>query len=141
MQFSLLLLAMAAVSGPALAADLAVTIDNVASSTGSVRVALYQGAERFLKQPAQRESVVAAPGKVTITFRDLPPGRYAATAFHDLNDNKKLETDQFGRPQEPTGFSRDAKATNGPPVFDDAAFSVEGKTTEITLRLRPGVQP
>jgi len=141
MRLSLPFLAVAVLSSPTLAADLAVTIDNVASSTGSVRVALYQGAEQFLKQPAQRESVAAAPGKVTITFRDLPPGRYAATAFHDVNDNKRLETDQFGRPQEPTGFSRDAKATNGPPVFDDAAFNVEGKAAEITLRLRPGVQP
>lgn len=135
------LIAATAFSGTAFAADLTVTVDNVASASGNVRLALYQGAENFLVTPAQRESLPAAPGKVVFTFRDLPPGRYAATGFHDVNDNKKLETDQFGRPLEPTGFSRDAKPNGGPPSFDDAAFTVDGKATQITFRLRPGAQP
>ncbi|HRE16357.1 MAG TPA: DUF2141 domain-containing protein [Rhodocyclaceae bacterium] len=135
------LIAAAAFSGAAFAADLTVTVENVASATGNVRLALYQGAENFLVTPAQRESLPAAPGKVPFIFRDLPPGRYAATAFHDVNDNKKLETDQFGRPLEPTGFSRDAKATSAPPRFDDAVFEVDAKGTQISFRLRPGAQP
>jgi len=141
MRSSVLFLAAAAFSAPALAADLTVTVENVSSASGHVRLALYQGAENFLVQPAQRESVPAAQGKVVFTLRDLPPGRYAATVFHDVNDNKKLETDQFGRPLEPTGFSRDAKANGGPPRFDDAVFEVDAKGAQISFRLRPGAQP
>ncbi|RIX42058.1 MAG: DUF2141 domain-containing protein [Rhodocyclales bacterium GT-UBC] len=134
-------LAAAALSGNALATDLTVTIDNVANAEGHLRLALYQGPERFLVQPLQRESLPATPGRMVFAFRDLPPGRYAATGFHDLNDNKKIDTDQFGRPLEPTAFSRNAKGNGGPPSFEDAAFEVGSQAAQITLHLRPGMQP
>lgn len=137
MRLSVLFLAVA-FSAPALAADLTVTVENVTSASGHVRIALYQGAETFLIKPILRESAPAALGKVVITLRDLPPGRYAVAAYHDVNDNKKLETDQFGRPLEPSGCSRDAKPKGAPPRYEDAVFDLDAKGAQISFRLLPG---
>ena len=126
-----------ALAASAAAADLVVTIENVASAGGNVRVGLFGSAKAFPGKPDRREAVAAAPGAVMVVFRDLQPGNYAVSAFHDLNANDKLDTGFLGRPAEPLGFSRDARVSMGPPAFDDAAFAVDGARAKIAVRLRP----
>lgn len=126
-----------ALAASAAAADLAVTIENVGGAGGNVRVGLFANGQTFPGNPDRGETVPAAPGGVTVVFRDLQPGNYAVSAFHDLNANNKLDTGLFGRPAEPLGFSRDARARMGPPSFDDAAFAVDGAAAKIAVRLRP----
>ena len=121
----------------AAAADLAVTIENVDSASGNVRIGLFASAKAFPGKPDRGETVAAVPGAVTVVFRDLPPGTYAVSAYHDLNDNNKLDTGFLGRPTEPLGFSRDARVRMGPPAFDDAVFAVDSAAARIAVRLRP----
>lgn len=53
----------------------------------------------------------------------LPPGRYAAAAFQDLDGDGRLTTNFLGIPKEPYGFSgTDNKF--GMPTFAEAGFSV-----------------
>ena len=124
-------------AAPASAVDLTVAIENVGSASGAVRAALFVNPADFPGKPSQAQSVPAAPGRMAVTFRSLPPGRYAVSAYHDINDNKKLDTGLFGRPTEPVGFSRDARGRMGPPAFDDAAFAVDGAAAKLAVRLRP----
>ena len=42
----------------------------------------------------------ARVGVIHLVARDLPPGRYAVNAFHDENDNGKLDTNLVGIPSE-----------------------------------------
>ena len=121
----------------AAAADLAVTIEKVASAGGNVRVGLFGSAKAFPGKPDRREAVAAVPGAVTVVFRDMQPGNYAVSAFHDVNDNNKLDTGFLGRPPEPLGFSRDARVGMGPPAFADAAFAVDSAAAKLAVRLRP----
>jgi len=57
------------------------------------------------------------------------------SAFHDQNDNGKLDTDPTGQPTEVYGFSNDARGTAGPPQFADAAFELGDQAKTISIKL------
>ena len=46
----------------------------------------------------------ARKGGVTCQFNDLPVGRYAVSVSHDLNGNRKTDTNFIGLPREIGGF-------------------------------------
>jgi uncharacterized protein (DUF2141 family) len=119
------------------AADLSVTVTGARSAQGPVLVALYDGAETFLKPgkyAAVQLAAVHAQG-TTVVFRDLPAGRYALTAFHDENANGKLDFNLTGSPVEALGFSNDAFGTAAAPTFDKAVIELKADAT-VTIQLR-----
>ncbi len=80
--------------------------------------------------------VPARAGEVRATVSGVPPGRYAAEAFHDENDNDTLDLNFLGMPLEGMGFSNDARMWFGPPRFDAASFEVPAGGTAIRFRLK-----
>ena len=127
---------------PALADKLIVTIDNI-KDAGEIHVAIYDNAAAF--EADRGEKGGAAPGITqgtieyvepgTVTYRyEVASGTYAIGIFHDANLNNRLDNYFFGVPREQYGFSNNARGFMGPPSFDDAAFTVEGKT-EISITL------
>lgn len=126
-----------AAASPGAAAALEVTVTGLRSDSGLVRLALYDDAESFPDKGAGRKlAVPAEEGAVTAVFDDLPPGRYALALFHDENGDDEFEKGLFGVPREGFGFSKDAPVIFGAPDFEDAAVTVDGETTAITVRMR-----
>lgn len=121
------------------AADITVVVQNVQDNGGQVMVALYNSTDSFPDKMTQGQMVAAkqraADGSVRVTFSGLPNGDYAVSAFHDRDNNGKLNTNVMGMPTEPYGFSRNAAGNFGPPSFQDAAFNVQ-KNTEIVVQLK-----
>ena len=110
---------------PALAdsTTLIVEIAELRNSTGMLRFSLYNDAETFRKEERayRRLALPASAGKTTLIVENLPPGRYAAMAYHDENDNGKLDL-RFGMfPTEGYALSNNPKVV-GPPRFSDSAF-------------------
>ncbi|HCW08414.1 MAG TPA: hypothetical protein DGG95_13740 [Cytophagales bacterium] len=71
-----------------------------------------------------------------VTFEQVPIGQYAIAVFQDKDQNKKLNTNFFGYPIEPMGFSNDAKLKFGPPSFDDAKIIVaQDQTLNLVIHL------
>ena len=68
------------------------------------------------------------------TFRNVPYGDYARVAFHDENDDGKFNMTWLGMPKEGFGFS-DNPGTLRKPVFNDAKFSVDEQTVQISIKL------
>lgn len=128
----------AAKTGPAAAADLVVRIDKLRSADGVVRLALYDGDERFLQSGGARAGAdpKAAADGVEVVFPQLPPGRYAVATYHDENGNGAFDTGLLGLPLEGFGFSNDAPVLLGPPSFADAAVSVPAEGATIVVRMR-----
>jgi uncharacterized protein (DUF2141 family) len=120
----------------AAATDLTVLVENVKSGEGTVRAGLFNKVGAFPKTPLIRQSAEAKTDAVSIVFKDLEPGSYAISAFHDVNDNQKLDTNFVGMPIEPYGFSRDAHGLFGPPAFDDARLAVDGKDKLVSIHLK-----
>jgi uncharacterized protein (DUF2141 family) len=118
------------------AADLTLEVQGARSAQGQVAAALFSDAGTWMKTEQAVQSKMAPAGdKVVLVFRDLAPGRYAVSVFHDENGNGKLDTNLIGMPQEPYGFSRNAQGRMGPPKFDDAALDVQADTQDaIVLR-------
>ena len=61
-------------------------------------------------------------GKMIIIIQKL--SSKGISAFHDENDNKKMDTNVFGNPKEPAGCSNGEKEFMGPPKYKDAKFSI-----------------
>jgi uncharacterized protein (DUF2141 family) len=121
----------------ACAGDLKVTISGLSSSEGKLMVAVFNVAANFPQgKPLQGQMVAATKGDMSVVFKDLAPGRYAVSAFHDVNGNGRLDANMMGMPTEPYGFSRDAKGSFGPPKFDDAAFTQSAESQQIVLRVQ-----
>ena len=122
--------------------ELIVHVDNI-KKAGEIHIAIYDSAEAFEADRGEKGGAapgitqgtieMVEPGSVTYRY-ELPPGTYAIGIFHDANLNNRLDNYFFGVPREQYGFSNNARGLIGPPSFEDAAFSVEGKT-EISISL------
>ena len=121
---------------PAARADtLVVTVRDIRSSEGDIRIALYNSADNFLVdgRTAAMQSLSARQGAVTFVFANLRPGSYAAAAFHDENRSGDFDTNFIGLPREGYGFSNGARALLRPPDFEDASVKLVRISTETDL--------
>jgi uncharacterized protein (DUF2141 family) len=116
------------------AATVFVTVKNVASTNGMVVGALCDK-ENFLKNCALKATEKITSDAVVLTFKDVPPGKYAVNAYHDENNSKTLDRSILGIPQEGYAFSRNARGHRGPPSFEDAAFDVKEGKNELSVTL------
>lgn len=109
------------------------------SSQGAVAFALFDSEQSYTErsQPLRRAFVPVRDGNCEWVVEGLPPGDYAAMAYHDQNGNGQLDKRKaFGIPKEPYGFSNNVDAMFGPPTYDKARFSVTDRETLIEIRLR-----
>ena len=122
--------------GSAQALDLTVEVVNPKAQQGAILAALYAGNDGWLQtsKAAAAQRVPVAETTVLV-FRNLRPGLHAISLFHDENGNGVMDTNVIGLPFERYGFSRDARASMGPPGFADAAIDLQADTTiRITLK-------
>ncbi|HEV3491194.1 MAG TPA: DUF2141 domain-containing protein [Reyranella sp.] len=119
------------------AADLTIKLSGAHNAEGAVSAAIFASKEAFPKEGQQVAAFrqKAATGTVSVTFHDLPPGRYAVTALHDENNNGKLDRDATGIPSEGYGVSNDARELLSPPYWDKASFELgsEAKTVDVKI--------
>ena len=102
---------------------------------GSVRVDVCTR-ETFLRSDCPYSaSAPAQVGETTVTVPDVPPGVYAVQAYHDINDNGRLDQGIFGRPEEGLAFSNDAPLGLHGPSFDRAAVTHGDDPQTLRLRL------
>ncbi len=133
MRVLFLLLSLAAAAH---AATVSVTIIGVRNAHGHVRVAICPRDTFLQPHCAWFAESPAHAGSVLVAVLNVPPGTYAAQAFHDEDDNGRLERSFFGLPEEGMGFSNNAPMHFGPPRFDAASFSVGSSSTAITFALK-----
>jgi len=140
MRFSVLtsLSAIAAfgIAPPALADQVHVALEGMEENEGSIVVCLWDRDAKFPNcekgEPLRR--IVLPASARSATFEGVAAGTYAVSAFHDANDNGKLDTNFLGIPREAVGLSNNPRIM-GPPRFDPARFKVDGRT-DITIRFQ-----
>ncbi|MFH7320519.1 DUF2141 domain-containing protein [Desulfurivibrio sp. D14AmB] len=136
MRFLLACATILLLAAQAQASELTVKVTKVESAEGGVYVALYGLEDGFPSRPCRWcQRVPAQPGTVAVLFPHLPPGRYAVSVYHDVNGNGRLDTNRFGVPTEPYGFSLDARGSFGPPSFEDASFTVADQPLALEINL------
>lgn len=115
---------------------LTINVSNVRAAKGRIHVDICTQ-DKFLKDDCQWAGEAPARlGTTQVVIRDLPPGQYAAQAFHDENSNTKVDRALFGIPKEGVGFSNDARISFGPPSWKSAVFGHNGQNATIGFKLR-----
>lgn len=105
------------------------------NQAGVVRCGLFKQSG-WLKDPL-RASVVKLHGKQALCiFRSVPAGSYGISAFHDENNDGKLNTNLFGYPTEEYCASRDARNLLSAPSFEDARFRYRGGTVRLRALMK-----
>ncbi len=117
-------------------ATVQITVTNIATATGQIRLAICPRTTFLHAHCPYQAQTQAQKGAVTLTVQNIPPGTYAAQAFHDVNGNNRLDRTLLGLPAEPMGFSNNAPLHFGPPSFAAAAFTVTAPLTRLTFALR-----
>jgi uncharacterized protein (DUF2141 family) len=122
-------------------ATLVVHVQDVSPKGGMLRLGLYDEA-RYPDDdatPVATADVKAELGENTITLHNVPVGTYAIETFQDVNSNGKMDTSWIGIPQEPFGFSHDAKPVLSKPGFAKVKFDVAAGVNTQTLHLQNSV--
>ena len=91
---------------------------------GRILIALYESEESYMKESYKSADVLVKNNKAKFIFHSIKGGVYAFSFFHDLNNNKKLDTNFLGIPKEPYGFSNNKKGSFGPPKFSEASLEI-----------------
>ncbi len=137
-----LLLASAGLAGtPVLAEaeDAAITLEVIVHGTGGggvVNWALYADEGQHDSGKQMRGGRQDADGaSTTVSLGAIEPGRYSVAIFLDEDGDGEFDTNFFGIPKEPFGFSNDAMGAMGKPSFEKASFVVgtDGARIEMTL--------
>jgi uncharacterized protein (DUF2141 family) len=111
---------------------LIVRFENLKSNDGKVMVALFDGKENFSKQEAtQTVTLSIANYSAVWNLESLPEGKYIIIAYHDENENQKIDLGIMGIPVEGYAFSNNRVAEMGPPNPDDMLFEVKGNQETI----------
>ncbi len=124
------------VAGPPKGVMITADVSGIRNNKGMILAALFCKEDGFPdgNEGCRRTGTKIKNKRAKIVFNNVPKGVYAVSLIHDENNNRKLETNWIGIPDEGVGISRNAKGTMGPPDYDDAKFTVRDKS--IVLRIR-----
>ena len=110
---------------PADTASLTVTLTNIENTTGTIRLGVFAGEEDYENGGGVTGANVSVDASTeTVTIAGLTPGTYAIKLYHDVDDDGEMDTNPFGMPTEPFGFSNDARGRFGPAKWADAKFDL-----------------
>ena len=115
-----------------------VHITNIEKKKGTLYVGWYDNKKAFMK-PQQTVFVklidVDNQDEVKAVFDKIPAGKYAISVFLDENNNKDLDLNLVGIPQEKYGFSNGTPAMR-PATFNEAQIEVNGEKQTIPIKLK-----
>jgi len=139
-QLGAVLIALLIFAVHAQAAEVTVRVSGLVPQKGEVGCALFvnSAATAFPmdNSVARQLWLPVDTASVTCRFNEVPDGTYAISVAHDLNGNKKVDTNLLGIPTEAWGVSNNVRPTMRSPRFDEAAFKVEaGKDVLFDVRV------
>lgn len=126
---------LAAVSGHA--ATLHVTVEGIRNDSQPVRVLLFNSPGSFPdeKQSFKVQATRATQGTAVVEFTDLAPGAYAIMAYHDENEDNRLNRVLGMWPSEGYGLSLNPLVM-GPPTFQEVSFELPDRGLSVTIPLQ-----
>lgn len=114
--------------------NLVVTVSGLKNNTGLLTVELYNSEGKFLKKAFKTVSSTIKSNTATVTFIGIPKAEYTVMAYHDENNNKKLDKNFIGMPKEAVACSNNAKGFMGPPKYEDAKFTIS-TDSKISIKM------
>ncbi len=118
-------------------AVLTVNVDGVNAQGGNIGVMIFRSAKGWPEDNAAAYKAVVVPAHSgTVVVRvTLPEGEYAIAVGHDVNVNRKVDRNWFGKPTEQWGMSNNPRAHMRAPDFAKAEFELNANE-EIHIRMQ-----
>ncbi|MBC6995852.1 DUF2141 domain-containing protein [Neolewinella lacunae] len=114
------------------------TLTTEQGASGQIRLAVYDSATGFSQQKPIQSAVYSVADKSMALSLELPaPGHYVLAAFHDVNGNGELDTNLFGAPTEPYGFTQVPPSKWRAPQFAEVASWFAAGPVELAINLKP----
>lgn len=119
------------------AATLHVTVEDIRNDSQPVRVLLFNTPDSFPdeEQYFKVKATRAMEGTAVVEFTDLDPGTYGIMAYHDENEDNRLNRVLAMWPSEGYGLSRNPLVM-GPPTFQEVAFDLPARGLSLTISLQ-----
>lgn len=117
--------------------NLRVIVKGFRSDEGKANIIMYKDAYTFPDKPDRSFHNIwttIKKGYVDATFENVPYGEYAFAAYHDENDNHRLDLSIIGIPKEGVAISNDAKGFIMP-RFKDAKVLLNGPNKTIVMTI------
>ena len=134
------LLAASFLALPAAAQAGDVRIDLSGVRAGGTLYVQLQTREQFMTDARSYGEIVRAPaaGPLSLTLKNVAPGDYALTIWHDDNGNSRFDVDPAsGRPAD--GYAApNAEALRAAPQFDQVKMAVAADPVKVALPLYYG---
>ena len=118
--------------------SLTVKVTELRNSKGLVQFALYNTPDVFpdehYEKYYRKEAAKIVNGSSTVTFKNLPPGKYAVNILHDEDADGKIKKG-LALPKEGIGFSNYTSiGMFNRPKFAEASFDLkEDKSIQVTI--------
>jgi uncharacterized protein (DUF2141 family) len=116
-----------------------VTVTGFTNERGKALVALFLSARGWPGDQGlafARAVVEIREGRAVAAFEGVPAGPFALSVFHDVDEDRVLDTGVFGIPSEDYGFSRGARNRFGPPGFEAARLDLAaGETMPVAVQV------
>ena len=116
-----------------------VRVTGFRSERGQVYVALWRSEKSFPGTPPKGSPTATlkiVKGVAETTFRNVAPGVFAISVFHDEDGDTELKKNFIGIPKEGIGISRDARGRFGPPAWEDAKLMLEpGELKQVKITM------
>jgi uncharacterized protein (DUF2141 family) len=122
-------------SAPAFAGDVVINLEGVETAKGDLYVGL-QTKDQFLKDAGTNGAIIKAPksGPQTVVLKDVAPGDYSVSVWHDIDGDMKFSRADNGMPLD--GWSMiGAQDLRGAPTWESAKFSVTDGTETLSLKM------
>lgn len=116
--------------------ELSLTITNIESVEGSIKIGVFNTSDNYLKEGAafKNYSIDVTENTETIIIKDLPKGEYAISMYHDKNSDDKCNKNFIGIPKEAFGFSNNIIPKFSAPSYEDCKF-VLNKNKSMAIKL------
>jgi uncharacterized protein (DUF2141 family) len=135
-------------SPSAIQVSITMEVTGFQNAEGNCRIAIFLGANRFNDPDfaIAKEVVAIADGQATwASTLDLPLERIndgdsfslAVSAYHDQNENQKLDKNALGMPLERYGFSNNPRRGFGPPKYREASIVVPVPSDSSSTDIKP----
>lgn len=117
--------------------SLKLTVIGIWEFEGTIRAALCNSEENYTSNddPFGAAIIDVSDSTAEYIFEEIPFGTYAIKLIHDVDDNGTLNTNFLGIPQEPYGFSNNARGTFGPADWKDAKFEFTNDGQEVRIKV------
>ena len=124
--------------GASRAAEVVIRVSGLSEPLGQVGCSLFAGTAGFpMDNTSARNLWLPADARgVTCRFNDVPEGTYAVSVGHDLNGNKRVDTNFIGLPTEQWGVSNNARPPLRAPRFDEASFKVAADAKDVGIDIK-----